>query len=425
MLIPLLYLAVVSILLRKVLSNCLALISEWRLHQHIEEEKGNVMQGTTTRSRDQPIPLQQHALPLANAPEGFKIIDAPQGVLQLIFTFPQPAFQWGPALCGLGFELWFIYFFFMNGLWLCYVPLLLSLCLPLVRFLGAISARYEYELHPDRLIFRQVNRWGFRRSTSIPKAWIRSIRVILKPGGAENPDFWTLELVWADQKVSLLPNVSTHNTTAQWLGTVIGTWAELGLVWQSSSGVDMLYQAGAEGAVAQPTRPQLTGSASAGQAAEDHLGAAAQPTRPQLTAVDISEDWQTAIVTLLLLGLFMFIYVEVTDSFFRVLSLSITGLFLFMFLLKLLTIAVLTYRFQQEGRETRGVITQCWIEYAPEPEKDQYWLAYQFPAGGETKVKVKPAIYAAHEVGDSILVRYLSTDPQISSPYIWVRGVRV
>lgn len=35
--------------------------------------------------------LQQHALAKGNAPEGFKIIDAPQGALHLTYTVSQPA----------------------------------------------------------------------------------------------------------------------------------------------------------------------------------------------------------------------------------------------------------------------------------------------------------------------------------------------
>lgn len=336
-----------------------------------------------------PMQLQQHALPLANAPAGFKIIDTPQGALRLIFTVADPVSYWHGALTILGFGLCFIVPFYFADPLFCFGPLFLSLCLFLVWFLSRASTRYEYELQPDRLIFRHDHLWGFQRPVSIPKAWIRSIRTVLAPGAAENPDTWTLELVWADQKVSLLPDGTTHKTTAQWLETVIATWAALGLVWQSSSGAERLYQA-------------------------DGAPVVAQPSRPRLTAPDISQGWQTAIVTLLLLGLFTLIYVEATDWLFLLLGLSFTGLFLFGFLLKLLLIAILTPRFQQEGAATQGVITQRWIEYAPEPKEDQYWLAYRFPAGAETKVKVKPAIYAAHQVGDPVQIAYLSTDPHIS-----------
>ncbi|MFN8486340.1 MAG: hypothetical protein U0350_02035 [Caldilineaceae bacterium] len=337
----------------------------------------------------QSIPLQQHALPVANAPQRFKIIDTPQGALRLTYAVLEPASHWGQALFILCFGLWLISPCYLAGPLLCFGPLLLGLCFFSLRFLGKVSTRYEYELQPDRLVFRHYNLWGCQRSTSIPKVWIRSIRANLSPGAAENPDVWTLELVWADQKVLLLPDGTPHKTTAQWLGTVIATWAALGVVWQSSSGAEMLYQAGAAPAVVQPTRPRLTAS-------------------------DISEGWQTALFTLLLLGLFTLSYVEVTDSLFRVLGLSFTGLFLFGFLLKSLRIALVTPRFQQEGVETQGVITQRWIEYAPAPKEDQYWLAYQFPAGAETKAKVKPAVYAAHQVGDPVQVAYLSTDPHIS-----------
>ena len=64
--------------------------------------------------------------------------------------------------------------------------------------------------------------------------------------------------------------------------------------------------------------------------------------------------------------------------------------------------------------ETEGVISKRWINYAPEPKKDQYWLAYQFPEGAETKVTVKQVVYDAHQVGDLVEVAYLSTAPHIS-----------
>lgn len=336
-----------------------------------------------------PMQLQQHALPLANAPAGFKIIDTPQGDLRLLFTATEPVDHWHNALTILCFGLFFIVPFYFIDLLFCFAPLFLGLCLVLVRSLHRASTRYEYELQPDQIIFRHDHLLGLQRTTSIPKAWIRSIRTVLAPGGGEAPDVWTLELVWADQKVSLLPDGTSEARNAQWLGTVIAAWAELGLVWQSSSGATMLYQV-------------------------DGAPAVVPSIRPRLTASDISQGWQTAIFVILLLNLFMFIWVEVTDWFSAVVMLSVIGLFLFGLLLKLLLIAVLTPRFQQEGVETQGVITQRWIDYAPEPKKDQYWLAYQFPAGAETKVKVTPAVYAAHQVGDLCQVCYLSTDPHIS-----------
>lgn len=347
------------------------------------------MQGTITQHTAQPIPQQQHALPLANAPAGFKIIDTPQGTLRLLFTITDPVDHWLSALTILCFGLCFIVPFYFADPLFCFGPLFLGLSLFLVWFLSRSSTQYAYELEPDRLIFRHDHLLGFQRTISIPKAWIRSIRAVLAPGGGEAPDVWTLDLVWADQKASLLPDGITDKTTVQWLGTVIATWAALGLAWQSSSGAEMLYQAGATPTVVQPTRPHLT-------------------------AVDISRGWQTVIVTLLLLGLFILICVEVTDWLFLIVGLSITGVFTFAFLLKLLLIALLTPRFQQEGVETQGVITQRWIDYAPAPKEDQYWLAYQFPAGAETKVKVKPAVYAARQVGNSVQVRYLSTSPHVS-----------
>jgi hypothetical protein len=336
-----------------------------------------------------PTQLQRRMMPLTNAPASFKIIDPAQGDLRLLFTVTEPVDHWHNALTILCFGLFFIVPFYFIDLLFCFTPLFLGLCLVLVRFLRRASTRYEYELQPDQIIFRHDHLLGLQRTTSIPKTWIRSVRSVLKPGGGEGPDEWTVELVWADQKVSLLPDWTRDERNVQWLARVIALWAELGLVWQSSSGAEMLYQAKAAPAV--------------GQRARSHLMAA-----------DISQGWKTLIFIILLLNLFALIYVTATDWLVLVLGLGFTGLWIFALFLKLLAIFGLTAKFQQEGVETEGVISKRWIEYAPEPKEDQYWLAYQFPEGTETKVKVKQVVYDAHQVGDPVEVAYLSTDPHIS-----------
>lgn len=340
---------------------------------------------------DKPMQLQRHALPLANAPASFKIIDTAQGALRLIFTITEPGARWSAALFILCVGLFFIFlfYFYMAGPLFCIVPVFLGLCLVLVGLLRRASTEYEYELQPDQIIFRQNYLLELPRAVSIPKAWIRSVRSVLIPSEGEGSDNWTLELVWADQKVSLLSDKTSNEGTAQWLGRVIARWAALELVWQSSSGTEMLYQSGGVPAVVPPTPPRLT-------------------------AAKVSQEWRMAISVILLLSLFILIYVAVIDWLFTVVSLSLISLAIFGQLLQLLVSAWLRYRFRQEGVETEGIITQRWAKYAPQPKKDQYWLAYQFPEGAETKVKVTPEVYDAHQVGDPCQVRYLSTDPRIS-----------
>lgn len=342
-----------------------------------------------------PMQPQRRTLPLANAPASFKIIDTPQDDLRLLFTVTEPVDHWLTALTILCFGLCFIVPLYFADPLFCFGPLFLGLCLVLVRFLGRASTQYEYELRPDQIIFRHHYLLGFQRTTSIPKAYIRSVRSVLKSSRGDAPDKvpdeWTLELVWADQKVSLLPDWTRDERNAQWLARVIALWAELTLVWQSSSRAEMLYQAGDAFA---------------------HL-----PPAPRLTATEVSGGWRMAIFVILvvvLLILFILIYDAVMDGLFTVVSLSLISLAIFGLLLQLLISAKLRSRFQQEGVETQGVISKRWVKYAPEPKEDQYWLAYQFPEGAETKVKVTRAVYAAHQVGDPVEIVYLSTEPHIS-----------
>lgn len=73
------------------------------------------------------------------------------------------------------------------------------------------------------------------------------------------------------------------------------------------------------------------------------------------------------------------------------------------------------WQFQHESILTQGVITQRWKRKDLE-DNYYYSIAYTFPDGAETQASVSLSQYQQVQVGSTIMVRYLPSNPRRSRP---------
>lgn len=255
-----------------------------------------------------------------------------------------------------------------------------------------------YHLQPEQLLIEEHQIFGVRTST-IPKAALQTIRVIYRmeeEGGAS----WHLQLAWADQQHMIGSDSRRKGTSVVWLAEVLAVWAGFALRWENPTTSAKLYERVGSVDVVHGTEPAVSST--------------------------VLQSQVSVRFTLAMLFLIPFLAVAMvlndgapaspgrSEMFIFTVTAGLLLLFGMNLINKLVHVDPLVRRFRQQGITTQGVITQQWITYADDPGGDVHYLAYTFPGGVETKVKVTASAYKQVQIGAPVMVRYLATEPTIS-----------
>lgn len=345
--------------------------------------------------------LDQHAL--ANPPHGFCISQTPDGDLLVEYRNEQRV-SWA-YLILLVISGSLIYIICILGEWaaFCALPALLILFVAcfcnLLHWRERVFAK-QIELQAEQLLFHECSRSGMQCVLQIPTAAIKAVRIIFTAGNSDSSPYWHIQLTLVSDQLSLAVDMNAAAT--RWLGSVLAAWAGLGLIWESSDGFAALYQPITAATLAPSTRPALT--------AIDPI-----PESPS-RVVGVAFLLLCVLVSWLTLNSWVYRerYPLLAAQGFNGVVLCVSLLLCFWLLAALANPDPLRRRFRYEQVEAQGWITQRWMTYANAPVDDQYYIAYAFPGGEETKQAVAPIVYAALQVGDPLRVCYLSADPKIS-----------
>jgi hypothetical protein len=250
-------------------------------------------------------------------------------------------------------------------------------------------ARRSYRLQREELWIIDQQIFGRYSTTAIPKADITAVRLTISDRDGDELPSAKVRLLQGDKPIELLDRTNADTAPATWLAAAIAAWAGLVLQRATPDALTKVYK-----------RPG---------------NAAAHPSWPRIAAA-MNPSYQSASWVFFLLWFLLFWACLLLLD--HVLMFMFVGGPLLLFGLwlggKVMAAYHLSPRLQEEGVTTQGVITQRWIEYADDHNNDQYYVAYLFPGGVETKTKVQPFTYERLQVGNAVTVYYLPTAPTIS-----------